>query len=136
MPTVQLVATVRAHEQQRYVPELAREMREELERSLVRPMQVLDDDHDRSLTCQIRQEGCEGGIEAIAIDPHRRRIGRCDGERGHAVRGPRDVHERSERTACVDLRAFARQDARTFGACRLSEVPEYSCLVYSGLARD
>jgi hypothetical protein len=50
---MEFICTVCADEQKRHTAKLAGQMGEELERSLVRPMQIFDDDHCRPLARQI-----------------------------------------------------------------------------------
>src|SRR5207244_7044592 len=109
-------------------------MGKELEGGLVRPMQIFDHDHDRPLAREVTEKSGEGRMEPVAIDRNRGRIGWSDRERGHAVRGAGDVHERTERPARINLSALAPENPCALRACLLGEVAEHSRLAYAGLA--
>ncbi len=75
-------------------------------------------------------------MQPVTIDARRSRIGRCDRERGCAIRGAGNVHERTEWPACLDLCALAEKYARPLGARALKELIYDRGLAHAGLARD
>src|SRR5258708_24164949 len=67
MLAVQLVAAVRSDEEHTSVAKLAREVAEELERRLIGPVQILDDDRERGAARDLREKRGARQIDPIPL---------------------------------------------------------------------
>ena len=95
-------------------------------------MQIFDHDHERPVAREVTQKSGEGRMEPVPIGPRGCLVG--GRQRGDAVRRAGDLHERTEWATRVDLRALAKEDACTVGACLLNEVTEHCGLADAGLS--
>src|SRR5256714_10817201 len=98
-------------------------------------MQVFDDDHERSFAGELGQDSGERGVEAVTIDPDRRRVGRGDWKCRHAVGDARDVHEWTEWPARIDLGALAQEHERSRLTGFLSDTVHHCRLADASFAR-
>ena len=122
MGAVELVVAVGGDHEQRELPDPARQQPQRVERRLVRPVDVLEDD-DRRLTGCDQPEQRPDDLGGPAIERRLQLIGLLG-----------DVEERPERPGREEGVAAAPQHARSAG--RVAEATDGDGLADPGLARD
>ncbi len=136
---MELVAPIGRDQEDRDVPELAREIGDQLERRLVAPVEILDDDDDGAIPCGLDEPLGEGRVHAVALDF-------CDRERtrpalvqlpGKCQVATRErINERSKWPARLDLSAFAGDVPRPTYADLFLEPTHERALPQAGFAGD
>ena len=136
MEAMELVAPIGRDEKDRDIFQLAREVGDQLERRLVAPVEVLDDEDDGALARRIGEPLGERGMHAVALDLGDRKRSRSallELRREREVSGRERVDERPERAAGLDLGAFPDEEPGALFAHPLLEPAHERALPEPGL---
>ena len=139
MRAVQLIRPVRGDDERARRPQLPREVGDQLERRLVRPVEVVDREDERLRPRGRGERIGETSVRTISLQL-RDRLGpgpadAHDLRQCHA-RGSESVDHRTERTACLDLAAFAKEHTRAAFASATEELAQQCALPKPGVGAD